>query len=173
MPNASSIIKASNKTILARANDSRPDTKMCSCTNKTSCPLQGKCLTRNVIYEARVSSGNRTMTYIGSTGNDFKSRYYTHKRSFNHKGSNETELSKFIWSLKDGNKSFEVNWRILRKIKGGGTSVRKVCTTCNLEKIEIARADKRTLLNSRSELNNSCPHFRRLYHKRPPGKKPD
>ena len=76
MPNASSIIKASNKKILARANDSRPDTKMCSCTNKTSCPLQGKCLTRNVIYEARVSSGNRTMTYIS-----FKSRYVLHSQT--------------------------------------------------------------------------------------------
>lgn len=173
MPNASSIIKAHNKKILALAYDSRPDTKTCSCKKNTICPLQGKCLTKNVVYEAQVSSSGRTMIYIGSTGNDFKSRFYNHKRSFNNRGSNETELSKYIWSLKDRNVDFDIKWKILRKVKGDNTSVRKVCSTCNWEKIEIALADKRTLLNARSELNNSCPHFRRLYFARLPGKKPD
>ena len=111
--------------------------------------------------------------YIGSTGNTFKSRYYTHKSSLNHRGTNETELSKYIWSLKDADEKFDVTWIILRRAKGGGASARKVCTTCNLEKLEIALADKRRLLNSRSELNNTCPHFRKFYFKRLPKKKPD
>ena len=146
---------------------------MCSCKDKTCCPLDGKCLTKNVIYEAQVVTGNRTKIYIGSTGNDFKSRYYTHKSSLKHRGSNETELSKFIWGLKDANKDYKLTWKILRKIKGGGASAQNVCTTCNLEKIEIANADRRKLLNTRSELNNTCPHFRNFYFKRPPRKKPN
>jgi hypothetical protein len=174
MPNALSIIKAHNKRILAEQNNTGlAPTRLCNCMSKARCPLEGKCLTKNVVYEAQVSTVNRTKIYIGSTGNDFKSRYYSHKSSFNHRGNNETELSKYIWNLKDANINFDLTWKILRRIRGGGISARRVCTTCNLEKLEIALADKRKLLNSRSELNNSCPHFRSFYFKRPPRKKPN
>ena len=174
MPNALSIIKAHNKRILAEADNTHPaPARLCNCIDKAKCPLEGKCLTKNVIYKAQVSTRNRTKIYIGSTGNNFKSRYYSHKFSFKHRGSNETELSKYIWSLKDKNVDFDLKWTILRRIKGGGASARKVCATCNLEKLEIALADRRELLNSRSELSNSCPHFRSLYFKRPPRKKPN
>ena len=39
-------------------------------------------------------------TYIGITGNAFKTRLTSHKTTFRHdKYRNETELSKFIWEL--------------------------------------------------------------------------
>ena len=102
------------------------------------------------------------MIYIGSTGNDFKSRFNTHTSSFNNRRQNETKLFKHVWELKDENTDYSISWRILRKGKGG-KSARNICSTCNFEKIEIARADKRTLLNKRSELTSACMHFKKLY----------
>jgi hypothetical protein len=56
----------------------------------------------------------------------------------------------------------------VRKIKGGAAGApSRICSTCNLEKLEIALADKRSLLNKRAELSSSCPHFRKKYFKRP------
>ena len=42
-------------------------------------------------------------------------------------------------------------------------NVGKTCKTCNLEKIEIALADKERSLIKRQELFYLCPHFRKLY----------
>ena len=69
-----------------------------------------------------------------------------------------TELSKYVWGLKDNDIEYETNWRILREFKQTDDTIRKVCTTCNLEKMEIAFADKNTYLNKRSELIGKCKH---------------
>ncbi|MEL6804766.1 MAG: hypothetical protein AAFO91_13400 [Bacteroidota bacterium] len=121
-----------------------------------------------MIYEAEVATSKTTKLYIGSTGNSFKSRYTSHVHSFNHKGKNETELSKYIWSLKDSNAPYQLKWRILKKLPAGRQSALKICRTCNEEKQAIATAVKRNLLNRRSELNSMCPHFRKLYFGRFP-----
>ena len=164
MPNAKSIITSHNRRILANEN-AKPTTtaeKKCNCQRNRTCPLG---LTKNVVYEATVESGSEKKIYIGSTGNDFKTRFNQHNYSFNNKGKSETELSKYIWLLKDKNTAHKISWRIKQRIKGGGKSTRNICTTCNMEKLEIALAKKRDLLNKRSELNSKCPHFRRLYFK--------
>ena len=44
-------------------------------------------------------------------------------------------------------------------------NVGKICKTCNLEKIEIALADKEQKLYKKQELFHTCPHFRKLYFK--------
>ena len=45
---------------------------------------------------------NEEKTYIGLTATSFKARYMNHKASFNNRAkSNQTELSKHIWKLKD------------------------------------------------------------------------
>ena len=47
--------------------------------------------------------------YVGLTANDFKSHYRNHMASFrNNKSRNSTELSKYIWSLKDSNPEFSI-----------------------------------------------------------------
>ena len=44
--------------------------KTCNCRNKNLCPLDGKCLTNNVIYKATVTTASRTTSnYIGMTEN--------------------------------------------------------------------------------------------------------
>ena len=47
--------------------------------------------------------------YIGMTPNTFKERFRNHMKSFNHKKySNETELSKYVWHLKENNTDYTI-----------------------------------------------------------------
>ena len=171
MPNAKRIISSHNKRVLEMEERKKDGSrvKKCNCTLE-DCPLNGECLTKNVVYEATVTTHKSSEIYIGSTGNTFKSRYSTHKFAFNHRGQNETALSRHIWGLKDDNITYSISWRLLNTVKGGGRSTTGTCSTCNLEKREIAMADRRKLLNKRSELNSMCPHFKKLSFKRLPKK---
>jgi len=72
------------------------DTPTCNCRSKRSCPLNNKCLIKNVIYKATVTSNKEIKEYIGSTGNTFKSRWYNHNYSFNTYKENSTELARYI-----------------------------------------------------------------------------
>ena len=74
-----------------------------------NCPTDGKCLARSVVYKAEVTStdDNTRQTYIGITGNDFKTRYRNHLKSLrNEKYKHETELSKHVWNLKKKTDNF-------------------------------------------------------------------
>jgi hypothetical protein len=78
-----------------------PDDKKCSCQKPSKCPI---CLAKSVIYQATVKTSDKrpTQTYVGVTENEFKTRYTNHKASFNnYKKRNSTELSKYIWNLKN------------------------------------------------------------------------
>ena len=83
------------------------------------------------------------------------------------KTNTSTELSKHIWKLKNSNKEFTIKWKILRKINNAGNTIKRICQTCNLEKMEIALAKKRNLLNKRNELVTKCPHKTHLYFLKP------
>ena len=84
--------------------------KNCNCRNKDNCLLDGKCLVECIAYEAIVSTINRT------NEGDFKSRYNKHKLSICSKGCKyRTELSKYVWSLKDSNTEISLKWRIKTK----------------------------------------------------------
>ena len=85
-----------------RANNE--ENSLCKCRISGDCPLEGKCLTKNIIYRAVVVSNNNEKEegYIGLTGDIFKSRYANHLKSFRHeKYKNDTCLSSYIWDLKD------------------------------------------------------------------------
>ena len=76
----------------------RPLTKRNATVEAKTFALDDACLTKNIIYEATVttSSGN-ARTYIGVTEHEFKTRYNNHKLSFkDRKHSHDTELSKHI-----------------------------------------------------------------------------
>ena len=96
------------------------------------------------------------------TASTFKERYRNHVKSFqNKKYSNETELSKHIWDLKEKNKDFNITWSILKQSISytGGT---KRCNLCLDEKLFIMKADKQSLLNKRSEIVSTCRHKNRF-----------
>ena len=59
--------------------------KSCNRRDKPSCPLNGECLTLNVVYQETVASEKSHETYIGLTGDNFKNRYRNHTSSFRDK----------------------------------------------------------------------------------------
>ena len=103
--NMESIISSRNKKLLATP---QPDERKCSCTKNTPCPLEGKCLTRNLIYQATVTLEVKSKkSYTGLCSTTFKERLGVHKQSFKDETKNQTSLSKYIWDLKRKNKKFE------------------------------------------------------------------
>ena len=49
MPNIKAEIHKHNKNILEKAQQKNPDTQLCNCANKKQCPLNGQCLTENIL----------------------------------------------------------------------------------------------------------------------------
>ena len=54
----------------------------CNCRLPNECPLNGKCLTENLVYKAEITTTNveETKIYIGMTSGTFKKRYANHKK---------------------------------------------------------------------------------------------
>ncbi|KAL9966710.1 hypothetical protein ACROYT_G024826 [Oculina patagonica] len=156
--NMANIIKSHNQRILTES-DGVSSEKKCNCRNKDLCPLDGACLSRNVIYEATVTTttGN-TNTYIGMTEHEFKTRYNNHKLSFrDRKHSHATVLSKHIWHLKDSNTDYQINWRIIKRANAYKGNPSR-CNLCLSEKLCILSARDVSLLNKKSELVTKCRH---------------
>ena len=92
MNNTKQIIDNHNKCILNSSkhindtadNTNTKDSKTCNCRQKNTCPLNGNCLQSSLIYQATVTrkDNSTTVTYIGLTENDFKTRYRNHSASF-------------------------------------------------------------------------------------------
>ena len=135
----------------------------CNCNNSNECPLQKKCLLDCIVYKAEVVTNNsEPKDYIGMTGNTFKKRLYNHNKSFkNVIYRNNTELSKYVWNLKEKRQNFTINWSILKRA-ASYSSGGKRCNLCLQEKLCILKADKSNLLNRRRELFSKCVHQKRF-----------
>ena len=102
-----------------------------------------------------------TENYVRLASN-FKERYRNHQTSFRYtRKRNKTELSKYIWDLKDRKKSFRVNWRVLRTCKPYNNENRK-CNLCLQEKYFITFRKDLSSLNKRNELASLCRHINRF-----------
>jgi len=88
----------------------------------------------------------------------FKTRYNNHICSFNNSGKrSSTELSSYVWSLKDNNIQYVIEWTILKHAKSYNKSS-KVCNLCNLEKYYILFRPELATLNKRNDLITTCRH---------------
>ena len=112
LPNLDTTIKSHNINL---QRNTTPEIHKCNCRNKESCPLNGNCLTKSLVYSGKVDCTRNEDTYVGLTENTFKDRLYKHKNSFKYRSKNNyTELSKCIWDLKDrGTIDVNVKWDIL------------------------------------------------------------
>ena len=159
MPNTASVIKAHNKRILQDQHTTT--TAECNCKKKDICPLKGECLTENVIYMAKVSNNknNEEKNYIVLTERSFKDRLYKHRNSLRYRTkANATELSKYIWDLRDRNiEDVNIEWSILDKASTHRNGS-KTCNLCLTEKFYIIFHNKENLLNKRSEILSTCRH---------------
>ena len=71
-----------------------------------NCPLDNKCLTPNIIYEAQITNN--------TNGEHKKERYNNHTQDFKDKKYMKCiELSKYIWSLKNQRIRPIVKWSIV------------------------------------------------------------
>ena len=93
MPNMKSIFSSHNKALLSDYNLSQTQTNKIECnrSKKDQCPLDGKCLTQNVVYRTTVSTQSSSERYVGLPTN-FKERYRNHTTSFDIK-ARETKLN--------------------------------------------------------------------------------
>ena len=160
MPNMKSVISSHNKYVLSNLNSSTQQPDTCNCRKKPDCPLEGKCLQSNVIYQATVTTATTTETYVGLATN-FTGRCRNHQSSFRRSNRrNETELSKYIWTLQDSKKPFQIKWKVLKKCKPY-SNISKKCNLCLYEKFIIICKKEPCSLNRPNELASSCPHRNR------------
>ena len=161
MDNMNNIIKAHNNKMTNTKPSQEND--RCNCRKKEECPLPGKCTTKNIIYEAKVSTSDNNKTYIGLTANTFKTRYASHKSSFiNKEKKNSTELSKHIWKLKEKSTPYTITWKVICHAQPYNPTTKR-CNLCLWEKYHILTSNKEDTLNSRSELVSTCRHKRKFF----------
>ena len=154
----SKIISSHNSKILK--NEELSEARKCNCSKNNVSPLGGKCLEKNVIYQAKVtqiSDPSKTETYVGLCMTTFKDRFRNHKTSFKHRKNSNTTLSSHIWDLKDQNIDYELTWKILDRGKPF-SPVSQICNLCTKEKYFILFEPNQATLNKKEELYNYCLH---------------
>ena len=152
------IIAGRNKQVLE--DKGGEEQRLCSCTRGKTCPLDGKCLSKNLIYQATVTKpNNETKTYVGLASTEFKKRLAVHKNAFEDqtKLNIQTSLSKHVWKVKSEGVQPTVTWKIIDRGKPF-SPVSGVCNLCTKEKFYIMYRTEMAELNSRSEIFNHCRH---------------
>ena len=97
MPNMKFVISSHNKYVLSNFNPPTQQPDTCNCRKKPDCPLEGKCLQSNVIYQATVTTATTTEAYVGLATNFNVTE--TISPPFDTRTEEmKTELSKYIWT---------------------------------------------------------------------------
>lgn len=162
-PSMKQVIDGHNKATLRKAKQPEQDrtVKMCNCRNKNDCPLEGQCLQKELVYQATVTTSEKKETYVGLTATEFKTRWRNHQMSFKHETRrNDTELSKYLWELKEKKKEFTLSWKMLAKARAYSNQSKR-CNLCLHEKFFIISYPQMATLNKRNELVSSCRHRRK------------
>ena len=160
MPNMKTILGRQNSKIANKNNVPAPPPG-CNCKGDTpNCPLNGACLTTELVYKATVTrtDTNHVETYTGLTGGTFKARYNNHMSDFrNLQYESSTTLSKYIWKLKREGAPYDLDWEILSRAKVFNP-VTRTCYLCLREKYLIMFRPESATLNTRDELFSTCRH---------------
>ena len=127
-------------------------------------PISWKFERKNVIYQCKVtdSTTGKEECYIGLTSNSAKDRITKHKKSFRDRTYHKNSLSKYIWKLKDENKTFQIAWNILDQAKPYSPAS-KVCNLCTRETYYILFKRNLATLNRRDEFFGYCLHRRNYF----------
>ena len=136
-------------------------------------PASGHCLQSSVVYGAAVKSTEITLrplfgeeevetveTYTGSCEPTLKQRVQSHLSTFRYeKYRHSTRLSRYIHSLKDANKEYSIDWKVIDKQKSF-SSISGMCRLCLAESYWILYGDSAST-NSRDEIWGFCRHAKR------------
>ena len=134
---------------------------MCNCRGKSlqrqSKPPNERELSA-VVFCLQVDSTNSRKYYLGTSEDEFKTRYNNHTMSFRNKGyEKETELSKYVWKFKEKGEDFAIKQSFAAKASPYICGSKR-CDLCLTKKLLIAKAHPRTLLNKRSAIVSKCRH---------------
>ena len=111
-----------------------------------------------MVYKAEVCSYTTYKEYYGAPEGEFKSRYNNHAQSFrNISHINDTELSKYLWTLKANGTDYHLKWSLKSYASRYKCGTRR-CNSCLTEKMIIALADSKVFLNKGTELISKCQH---------------
>ena len=149
MRNMSAVISSHNKSLMRK--ETPPD-RTCNCRNQDQCPLDKKCLSSNIVYEAEITSqpDNIVRYYRGLCSTKFKERLAVHHQCINHRQyAKGCELSKYVWELKDSNRTYDIKWKVVKHVKG--RKVGNSCKLCTTEKLCIIEHPNKDIL-----LNTNC-----------------
>ena len=139
--------------------------KTCSCPNnrKDTCPLENKCLSSAIVYQATMETTGHF--YVGLCETNFKKRYAKHKFDFkSEECAKSTTLAAHVWGTGQ-NPDPAIKWKILKQSSPRRPGD-KECQLCLDEKLLILQHSRNPLcLNRRSELSNRCVIFHRTKHK--------
>ena len=175
MSNVKAIIKSHNerkKEKVRAVKEKLSEKKTCNCQKSRVCPVEGKCLISDVVYEAKViqTSGAQIgseHSYIGLTSQTFKARFSKHKATLKNPNSKEhTALSEFVHKLKDRGVDYKIQWRLVEQAKSFD-GLR--CNLCLSEKAHILFNPAPNPLNKRSELLFKCRHQGKYSFSKEPG----
>ena len=163
MSNIKQTISSHNKAMINKSEPNGEDQENCNCRRKAACPLNNKCNTSSVVYQATVTreDNNTQETYIGLTVNSFKCRYTVHTNTFKDPTNrNKTTLSQHIWKLKDNKIPYAIKWKIVARGRAYSSASKK-CHLCIKEKYFIICKPDMSTLNKRNELASECRHRKR------------
>ena len=121
-------------------------------------PFRINVLPQKLFYQANVTnnSNNDEKFYRVLAETPFKDRFRNHTKEFKHKKYyKNTELSKYIWQLKESDISPEISWEIIDQVYSN-TRI-NFCVLCLTEKLKIIDVfDDSRFSNKKSELVNAC-----------------
>ena len=134
MSNISSIISGHNKNFL------NPNVTQygCNCRLREDCPLQNHSLKPNIINkaDAHCEANKNYKFYFGVSQTPFQERFQNYNRKLNQEQSiKSTKLAEYIWSLKDAETPYTINWSIVAKLKGNTKT--SYCPFCLTEQYHL------------------------------------
>ena len=130
----------------------------CNYRVRNKCPLDNKCLTTSIVYEAKVcnKTNNECKRYLGASETPFKERFRSHTRDFKHKKYEKlTGLSKYIWTTKSDGLIPIVKWSIVKRVNS--KTAANYCKLYLIEKFSIIQS-----LDDKNLLNETCRHQNKL-----------
>ena len=138
---------------------------LCNCRVKEKCPMNGKCWTMDAVYDCRVTSPEPRKIYFELAEWKWKTRYYNHKRSFNHKRYSN-ERTSYVWHLKGTlDETPNLKWSVVR-CATPYSNISKKYLFCLYEKLVIITFPRQyELLNKRSELFCKCRYEKSTFWK--------
>ena len=156
-PNIAQIIAAKNSKILKPPEIEK---RKCNCPKNNECPLDNKCLSEGIIYQATVTQPEKEpKTYIGLCSTDFKARLGVHRDAIRnpHKKNIQTSLSKHVDEIHKRNIEPNITWKLIDKGKTF-SPVSQVCQLCTREAFYIIFHPESATLNTKSEIFSACRH---------------